>query len=780
MTITGTTDSLVRTTTFTVTVTVPGVATGTQAATVDPVNLTTSGSSDWAHWGLNGAPGYDHKATGGVQIGHYTVIGGGSASAFTSNAIKYSWTDGTPTASVSNTTTGVSVSGVNRGFSVTVPADIATRKLIIYVGGEKSTGTLRAHLSDGSAPDVVMSASNPFSVYFPVFTLLYNAGSAGKTLTVTWTMAADNGGGKVTLEAASLAVIPDFKIVAVPSSFGAIQGLQTGTSVSVTRTGGFTGDVALSVLNVPAGATWRTYSLPPAPETTAEIDTGSAAAGKYKLTIVGKSGNLTHGTDVNMSVNLPDTLFGSWLPASGNYNLTSLGVSDWAHWGYNTAIPWFDHKFNVTPWQISDYSHLGTAPINPFTDNTVSYTWTNGTPHTSVTATPTGVSTSWGGFSLTVPADTTTRILSLYVGYSRCTGTLKAHLSDADSYIPEDYSTAVSNTTGPASFAVHKLAYNAGSSGQSMTVTWATDGGGPVILEAATLETIPDFAMTLADSRSQLVRGTSGKPVAITITRTGGFTGYATLSAEDLPNGVTTSYGPNPTTGASSVTFTASESTAAGSYYVTVVGRSGGLVHRAHLWLVIGDRDSLVGTVSPAPASVDLTALGTLAWAHWGTVDASTIDIKDDGDFRLDEYFRPIGTGAPERFGSNGVKFSWTNGWHNNVYNAVTDTRTGLYVNTVGSGFYFLVPGGSVVRTLYVYVGGYKSTGTFTAHIAGGTSPDYTATVSNANGVYYPVFKLTYDAGLGNLQVTWKMTGAPAPGIGNITLESAALVNGSS
>jgi hypothetical protein len=92
--------------------------------------------------------------------------------------------------------------GIGNGFSFTAPADPSSRTLVVHVGGFSSGGTLTAHLSDGSAADFVDTTVSVSGQYDRNYTLSYNAGAAGQTLTVTWKLSA--GTGNVTLNGAAL------------------------------------------------------------------------------------------------------------------------------------------------------------------------------------------------------------------------------------------------------------------------------------------------------------------------------------------------------------------------------------------------------------------------------------------------------------------------------------------------------------------------------------------------------------------------------------------------
>jgi len=182
-----------------------GSLSGSSTTSTTAVNLTTEGTTDWIHFGNGAVPGIDRMSSGGSLISAYTVVGTGGANSYGNDPRPVSWTNGTPNTSGTNNLGGVYIAGVNNGFSITAPADTTQRTLVVHVGGWSSTGTVTAHLSDGSAADFNNTAAGNLSAQYDVnYTLIYKAGSAGKTLTVTWKMA--SGTGNVTINAAALVV----------------------------------------------------------------------------------------------------------------------------------------------------------------------------------------------------------------------------------------------------------------------------------------------------------------------------------------------------------------------------------------------------------------------------------------------------------------------------------------------------------------------------------------------------------------------------------------------
>jgi len=83
-----------------------------------------------------------------------------------------------------------------------------------------------------------------------------------------------------------------------------------------------------------------------------------------------------------------------------------------------------------------------------------------------------------------------------------------------------------------------------------------------------------------------IVQGNSGSST-ITVNPLNGFTGSVTLSNSALPSGVTASFGTNPTTSTSVLTFTASSTATTGTSTITITGTSGSLTHTTTINLTI-------------------------------------------------------------------------------------------------------------------------------------------------------------------------------------------------
>jgi hypothetical protein len=133
----------------------------------------------------------------------------------------------------------------------------------------------------------------------------------------------------------------------------------------------------------------------------------------------------------------------------------------------------------------------------------------------------------------------------------------------------------------------------------------------------------PDYTLSASPTSVTVTQGGSGTST-ITVNPTGGFTGSVTLSASGLPAGVTASFGTNPTTGSSVVTFTASSTATTGTASVTITGTSGALSHTTSVSLTVNAAATPNFSLSASPSSLTVKQ---------GTSGSSTITVTPSGGF---------------------------------------------------------------------------------------------------------------------------------------------------
>src|SRR5207247_2467423 len=110
---------------------------------------------------------------------------------------------------------------------------------------------------------------------------------------------------------------PDFTLSASPASQTVPQGGSTSYSVTISPTGGFTGQVTLSVSGLPVGANGGFTPNPATASSTLPAPpTSNPPTGTYTLTITGVNGSLTHTTTVSLVVSAPPDFTLSASPAS--------------------------------------------------------------------------------------------------------------------------------------------------------------------------------------------------------------------------------------------------------------------------------------------------------------------------------------------------------------------------------------------------------------------------------------------------------------------------------
>ncbi len=170
-------------------------------------------------------------------------------------------------------------------------------------------------------------------------------------------------------------------------------------------------------------------------------------------------------------------------PGPLSVNLTNEGTVDWIHWG--SGLPGVNRKASGGS-MISSYTSVGTGKPTVLISDPRSMAWSDGTPTASASANKGGVDVAGtgSGFSFTVPASSTQRTLTIYVGGGNAGGQLSALLSDGSA---PSYSITIPTTTGYWD-AQYTLTYSAASSGQTLTILWTNNSGtGEVSLSAADL-----------------------------------------------------------------------------------------------------------------------------------------------------------------------------------------------------------------------------------------------------------------------------------------------------
>jgi PKD repeat protein len=213
-----------------------------------------------------------------------------------------------------------------------------------------------------------------------------------------------------------------------------------------------------------------------------------STAGVYtvSLTVSGSAGSNTKTYTNYVTVAAPTvsgSLSGTWVATSNAADLTSVGSSDWVQWAQYV-------RHASGGGQISNLAMLNGGIAGNYSGDARTLKWSNGMP-TLNGSSNSGmyVSGSGKGFQFTVPADTSSRTLTIYVGMQNTSGTLTAQLSDgsAANYV-KTYSGQRYRTDG-----VFTLNYRAAKAGQTLTVKWVQSSGkrgGNVSMQGAALAVV--------------------------------------------------------------------------------------------------------------------------------------------------------------------------------------------------------------------------------------------------------------------------------------------------
>ncbi len=186
---------------------------------------------------------------------------------------------------------------------------------------------------------------------------------------------------------------------------------------------------------------------------------------------------------------------GGGAPSQFPVDLTSAGTEDWAIWGSanggtSTSLAPNDRKAGSN--EISDLTDIDPAPTAPLrglgqfncpsTCPPFLFNWSDGTQSASASDAQGGlqhdgeqtqvVSSVGKGFSFDVPADQTTRTLTVYVVTNRADGQLTASLSDGSAPVFQSPLPAATDERS----GIYTITYAAASAGQTLHVQWLETG----------------------------------------------------------------------------------------------------------------------------------------------------------------------------------------------------------------------------------------------------------------------------------------------------------------
>jgi hypothetical protein len=209
------------------------------------------------------------------------------------------------------------------------------------------------------------------------------------------------------------------------------------------------------------------------------------------------------------------------------------------------------------------------------------------------------------------------------------TGSVSLSTSALPSGVTASFGTNPTTGTSVVTFTASSTA-TTGTTSVTITGTSGTLSHTTSISLTVNATATPNFSLSASPSSLTVKQGTSGSST-ITVTPSGGFTGSVTLSNSALPSGVTASFGTNPTTGTSALTFTASSTATTGTSTITITGTSGTLTHTTTISLTISSASATqlivnpgfeTGTATPWTLTAGVLNNSTAEPAHTGAWDA--------------------------------------------------------------------------------------------------------------------------------------------------------------
>jgi hypothetical protein len=593
ITVTGTAGALTASTNFTLTVHTPSF-TLLAAPSALGVSQGATGTATISVEPLYNFAGAVNLSISGLPAGVTAAFSPASA---TSNSTLTLTVSSTAAAGASVlTVTGVSGSvTANTTLTLTIhaPAFSLTASSQVSVGlGQSANASVSVTDLYGFAGNVSLAVSglpSGVSAFFTpstttsfstlTFVASNTAATGQSTVTITGTSGALTASTTLTLGVFA----PTF-LLSAPSTQAVGQGNSSTTTVSVNSEYGFTGSVHLAISGLPSGVT---ASFSPNPTTGSSQLTFTAASnapiGQSVVTITGTSGSTTATTTLVLGVYAPAFTLSSTSTVNVGQNSTATGyvfVND--EYGFNGSVTFSVSGLpsGVTA-SLTPNPATGTAVIT-FTASSSAATGAanvtiTGTSGTLTASTVVNLGVFAPTFKLFSPSTLTlglgessqgTVTVSPSYGFI---GAVNLSVSGLPSGVTASFSpNPATNGSSTVTFTA-----NATAPVGTNTITITGTSGGTSVTTTTSL-TIGSPTFTILSSSVTVGQGSTATST-VSVSSQYGFTGIVNLAVSGLPAGVTAAFAANPTTGNTSVVFTAASTAAVGNTTITITGTSGAI-----------------------------------------------------------------------------------------------------------------------------------------------------------------------------------------------------------
>jgi uncharacterized membrane protein len=367
------------------------------------------------------------------------------------------------------------------------------------------------------------------------------------------------------------------------------QGSSVPASVVLYPQGGFNNPVQLTASGLPKGVTASFSPNPVATNGTLQTNSTvtltaskSAVAGEYTVTITGTGGGQTATTQIAVTVGASSfTLEGAQSVSLSQGSSTTQSVFVDPQFGFTGAV-----NLSVTGLPagvVASFSPNPTANSSTMTI-TANGSAAAGKYYATIVGTSGTQSATFPFILILAPSSFT-----LETNSSVDVGQGESATSNIWVYPALGFSGQVSfSISGLPGGVTGSFSGNPSATGTTLTLTAAkTASAGTYVATitgtSGTIKTTTVLAITVGvpgfslwDSENvQLGQGSSSQTYVYVNSTFGSTTPSATLTASNLPSGMTASFSTNPTTTSSMLTLTASTSLAMGTYSITVTGASG-------------------------------------------------------------------------------------------------------------------------------------------------------------------------------------------------------------
>ena len=456
-------------------------------------------------------------------------------------------------------------------------------------------------------------------------------------------------------------------------------------------------------------------------------------------------------------------------PISQPVNLSAEGDIDWAHWGSFTFAD-YDHKAGVVS-QIPNFTPIGSGYGGSFGGAAANCSWVDGTVDKIMINRANGIYEGGVGYgySMTIPASATPRVLNFYTSTYNSSGQLDLSLGDGSA-------SPVQLTLAPNQTRRYTITF-AGNAATTLEFSWQNvlpGTGGNITLIAMSLSSAASLPLSVGapalSSPSTVAAGSTfdllANPHGVAANGATAFAYQWQVDGVDIANATN-----NPYNGATA------GSVGVHNYRVVITNSVlGAAVTSAPVAITVTTPTGTLGAfadVIPGPVSPDTTVLdvnltteGVIDWGHWGQFGPTDYDYKNGAIGN----FTQIGADAPVPFTSE-VSFSWTDAITAN--NPVSATTFGVGL-PVDNGFELNIPAATTNRLVYIYVGVNNAHLNVTASLSDNTAPLFTDSPAITKGSLR--YSIAFSAATTGKTLKVRLTEtARAANEGSISLLSAAL-----